>query len=200
MTSTAPRPLDEELLDRLDAVLAAQPGDLIAAVGSSTPEQHVRARISELGVEPSDEAVLWFTRHEWNSVPILGWQVMSVDQAVSHYRGIRRLAAEMVERGLHDALEDYWAPDWLAGFFSGGSTDLVIDCGPGPRAPSPIRMVDWQDMGTDEYAAEVEPSIGSYIESACALLESGRYHWDPSSECWVPMDWASRPIIDGFRF
>jgi cell wall assembly regulator SMI1 len=197
--------LDDQILDRLDAVLAAQPGELLKAVGAEVPEAKVRAAFRDLPVTPSEEVIRWLTRHEWNGVWALpGIQTLALDVVVVAYSVERDLAVRAA--GYGGPNEDsplaspdlWWSPDWLSLFGLGGLPKLAVDCANGPTAPSPVRFVAWDGAGAPNYAEVITDSLGEYVENACQVLESGRYHYDPAEAQWMPMDWASLPIVERF--
>ena len=198
------RLLDNDLLDRLDRVLARQPGDLLARIGPPTSEEAVRRLFADLEVAPTDEVVRWLARHEWNSTHVLpGIEALSAETAALGYAGIRALAEELSNNAGQDGLTEwtpelYWSPDWLLIFGLAGLYKLAVDCGGTPDGPSPIRMVAWDGVGEPHYAAAFVPSLGQYIQDACDVLETGRYTYDPDRDAWSPMDYANHPIVEGF--
>jgi cell wall assembly regulator SMI1 len=202
------RLLDDELLDRFDRVLAAQPGDLLGLVGPGPSERVLRTALDGLPMAPTNEVVRWLGRHRWDGAFVLpGLEALDVRSVVEGYHLMRELAVEAAHQGQPvrpgaDARlanpDHWWSPHWLMVLSLGGSYKLAIDCAGAPDGPSPVRMIAWDGPDEPDYAAAFSPSLGQYIEDACRVLEDGRYRYDPSRETWLPMDWATRPIVELF--
>lgn len=202
------RLLDDELLDRFDGVLAEQPGDLLGRVGPQPSQRELRAAFDGLPVTPTEEVLRWLGRHRWDGAVVLpGVEAFDVRGVIEAYDMMRTLAIEAARQGQPvrpgaDARlanpDHWWSPHWLMIFSLGGLYKLAIDCEGPADGPSPVRMVAWDGPGDPDYAAAFAPSLGQYIEDACNVLESGRYRYEPSTETWLPMDWATRPIVDRF--
>src|SRR4029078_11334581 len=109
-------------------------------LGSGPSEAEVRAAFADLPVVPSDEAVLWLSRHDWNGQRVLPYlQAMSAEQVARNYQEWRALAAEAAEVARRQrpynaeivrlSAEDHlWSPDWLMLFWPPGASKYVLDC------------------------------------------------------------------------
>jgi hypothetical protein len=90
--------LDSKLLERLEAVLARQEGDVPGLLPAGLSENEVRAGLSAVGLDAPQEALVWWSRHDgWrdeSSFEVLpGLQSVSLTDAVDVYR-LSRAAAE----------------------------------------------------------------------------------------------------------
>jgi hypothetical protein len=128
----------------------------------------------------SGEAVTWW---RWRN-PLDGVEIVPVAEMVPLALALNARASRLEMR--HDAAAyaprdsaladpDYWwLPRWLP-FLGPFQQEMVcVDCDVPDGEPAPVRLFDWQAMGSEDEAL-VAPSIGSLVERWIAFLDAGTF-------------------------
>jgi hypothetical protein len=188
MSSVAPV-LDAELMAAYEQQLRAQDVPLDEwRVPGATDEEMDRA-LAPLGLELSLEGRVWWGWHNgargdgrermygpWHNCLSLGGAVAQYQQS----RGIaERVAADEREAPLNDP-DWAWRPTWFP--IEGPGQPIVIDCGVADDEPTPVRMIDWQNV--EGFWKPRAASLGQRVSWWIAALESGAWRWHPDRQAW----------------
>jgi hypothetical protein len=111
-----------------------------------------------------------------------------------------RSALREVARGLVGdppaiPLERWWNTRWILIFGTGGLPKLALDCSGGPAEPSPVRLIEWDGIGSSRYGRALAGSLGEYVENGIRRLREGRRRYDALRDTWLPVDAAGNATV-----
>jgi len=115
-------------------------------------------------------------------------QQLPLHVALDSYRRRRAQAQEAAEDpGTAQWLRDpdiWWHESWLPLFATGGSQTFTLDCDVPDGAPSPIRNIDWERIGEDDYDWPIAGSLADHLARCVETLDSDRYTYDAGRGVW----------------
>jgi hypothetical protein len=201
-----PELLSEAVLTAFDRVLGARAPEVRSALRPGLSKGDVTARYLAAGIEPSQEATLWWS---WFDAPppdvehlplelLPDLEFLSVEVSVRTFHMLRRVARDVVT-GTPLEVDEAWGSQWipLFGIMTGGT--IALDCSPGPDKPSPLRVAYPDEIGSPEYASIMAPSLGALITQATQWMNLATCQHDPDRGRWVPLDaWANEPPATRF--
>lgn len=185
--------LDAELLRAYEDRLRSQglPLDRLTNPGLTISE--IENVLSPLGLRLPSEGREWWGWHngendEGRGRVIGPWRrFLSLEKSVKVYRELRPIAEELAEPGLPPPLDDpdfRWNPAWLP--IKGPQLPFVIDCSVAEGEPTPIRMLDWQNV--DEFFRPRADSFGQMVQWWIDAIDAGAWRWNPERNQWDTHD------------
>lgn len=185
MASADVRQLDEALLGTYSARLTALGVPLDGWESPGLTDAEIDASLAPLGLSLPEEArVLW----RWhNGLPLSvqtnllgghGKWLLSIEEAVELAERHRR----MHDDNLCDLATDSdprYDYAWLA--FFGPQHPLMIDCSVPRNAPTPLRMLAWEEPAPPPIRVA---SLGDAVLLWMEALESGAWEWDRDAQEW----------------
>lgn len=186
---TAAPLLDREMMAAYEQRLRAQgvPVDEWRVPGAS--DEEMDRALAPLGLKLPIEGRVWWGWHN-GARPKARRKLfgpfkncLSLDEAVAQYRQSRgiaeRVAADEREAPLNDP-DWAWNPTWFP--IEGPGQPIVIDCGVADDRPTPVRMIDWQNV--EGFFKPRASSLGQRIAWWIAALEEGAWRWRPDHQTW----------------
>jgi hypothetical protein len=183
----------KRILEAFDVALTERGPAVRAAIAPGLEADAVRAGFRAAGVEPSDEALVWWQHwngpradfHEHPLQILPGLEPLSLDASLLVYEQQRRLDSELVESWAGAKPDEFWPPRWIAifGITTGGL--VALDTAGEPEAPSAVRISVANEVGSPEYGEIVAPSLGTLILRATARLSQSPLGYDPERG-WLP--------------
>jgi hypothetical protein len=192
---SAPAGVDEELwalLEQFRGVLREAGAPVAENLAPGVAPEVVRARLGELGMEPSEQLLTWFAWQngiaDWTGPApaatfiMVVWVPYSLDEAVEEWR--------MWDHG-SEPWE--WIPTWLPVAHYWGMPRLAVDCTPPQDRICTVRQVSPDAglfAGTDAGARTLDWAVHHWI----AMVENWGYHVDSGGGWDGP--WNDMPLED----
>jgi hypothetical protein len=181
--------LDRDLLSTYEERLRAQgvPVDGWTRPGLTTDE--MRETLSPLGLRLPIEGSVWWAWRDGGEREgrehVLGpyKDFLSLSEAVKRHQDFRAIAEEQVEPDFppFDDPDYQWNPAWLP--ISGDpSHPVVIDCSVAEGMPTPLRVIDWEDI--DGFFKPRAESLGQLVSWYMKAMDAGAWRWSPERRQW----------------
>jgi len=181
------RILSSETLERLEQRLCTDGVQLIRGAGAGLSSEELSKLTATFADDLPAEARLWWSWRRWGQ----GWvlpeaQYLALDVAMAEYASRRREAAKLANTPLSNPVDpdELWHPGWLPIFVIDNGIDFVIDAGESDGMRAPLRLVDWQDLGSAHFARLVACSLGDYVTGALDAIDAGEWVYDPGLGDW----------------
>lgn len=185
--------LDRDLLDLFERRVRQQGVPVDEWVNPGLAAETIRERLASIDLSLPVEGRVWWEWHDgsdyggWDKVIGPGSGHLSLSDAIAKYRQKRQAAYKTADP---DALPfgdpDYaWKPSWFP-ICGEPSYPIVIDCSVPEGAPTPIRLIDWQNVeGFFKLRAR---SLGEMVGWWIRAIDSGAWQWDAEGRRWTRHD------------
>jgi hypothetical protein len=188
--SEPPQLLNATLLLRYEDCLRAQGVPVEEWGRAGLSEDEIEATLEPLGLRAPIEGRAWWGWHDGvvgeGRGRFLGPQssgFLSLADAVDTYREYRTIVATLAEPDIPELADpdDRWHPSWLP--IQGPQLPSVIDCSVAEGEPTPVRLVDLQDVaGSPTPKAR---SLGEVVAWRIEAMEAGAWRWDAGRRIWT---------------
>jgi len=167
-------PLDQQLLDRLDAQWARLRPQWHATLAPGLGEEEQRELIAPLGLTIPSELRTWWAWRQIDAAVTDSSEILSLPSAVRYCQMRRDVAAEVAADTKADP-EELWPQRFLAVALS-GSIAIATDCSvQGPASPLFADLAHGIPVNPSHLAL---PSFGHLIHGWVEMYEAGYYTWD----------------------
>jgi len=190
--------LDEALLEELGARWRDQRAPIAERLQPGLSDGEMDALTAPVGLHLPAEARIWWGWHDgvpadpsglmvYRQIGGAGLPYLPLADAVTEYRRRRALAAESTREAPADSerarVDFWWDPTWLPVTYSGHGSAVAIGCEVPPGTPSPVRVVDWEDMSDSR--SIVTPSLRTVVTWWIEALDSGSFRYDQDRNVWT---------------
>jgi hypothetical protein len=146
--------------------------------------------VAPLGLRLPIEARIWWGWYDGETKEGRGklftpWDgMLPLREAVDVYLSFRSMANKLSEPDHlpppRDNPDFFWHPGWFP--LLGPQLPFVIDCSVGENEPTPIRMIDWQDV--DGFFEPRAGSFGQMVAWWIEAIDSGAWDRDTERQRW----------------
>jgi len=103
-----------------------------------------------LGLRLPDEARVWWGWSNGAPRHPSGLPYLPLEEAVDLYRSVRRMADDVAggapAGAAHASADFWWERAWFPITRSGHGSTVACDCGVARGEPTPIRVIDWENV------------------------------------------------------
>jgi len=193
--------LHTDLLEELAARWRAQRAPIADGLRPGLSDAEIDALTGPLDLDLPEEARVWWGWHDgvarhpsgllvYQQMGGIGLPFFSLEEAVARYRSRRSMAVDAATHGRPgeplSSADYWWHPSWFPITDTDWAATIACDCDVAAGAPSPVRVVHWEDYS--EAGAVAASSLGEVVRWWIEALDSGRFRYDAARNAW----WADR--------
>jgi hypothetical protein len=113
-----------------------------------------------------------------------GRECLSLGEAIAVYHQLRTIAEQTTGAWPQNDPDFLWNSAWIP--ITGPQHPLVIDCSVAADEPTPIRVIDWQNV--DGFFKPRAESLGQMVSWWIEAIDCGAWRWDPERNQWNTHD------------